>query len=212
MHLDQELEEVAVRLFHLLRETFRFVMQNLYDITLTTVAWLLLQLPIITGPAATVAVYHFARQALLQNDAQFRDFLQGLRRYFWRSWLIVVPELLLVLLLAYDVMFFLSREEPLNRLWASIPMAVFSFLLVLQNYVFVFFVRERGALWTSLKRATLLALTNPVYTFVVLLLTLLYLAGLYATRIGLALVFVGPVAVLQTKAVQQLLAAQGVEL
>ena len=201
-----------MRLFHLLRETFRFVMQNLYDITLTTVAWLLLQLPIITGPAATVAVYHFARQALLQNDAQFRDFLQGLRRYFWRSWLIVVPELLLVLLLAYDVMFFLSREEPLNRLWASIPMAVFSFLLVLQNYVFVFFVRERGALWTSLKRATLLALTNPVYTFVVLLLTLLYLAGLYATRIGLALVFVGPVAVLQTKAVQQLLAAQGVEL
>jgi len=90
-------------------------------------------------------------------------------------------------------------------------MAVFSFLLVLQNYVFVFFVREHGRLWTSLKRATLLALTNPLYTFVLLLLTLLYLAGLYVTKVGLALVFVGPVAVLQTKAVQQLLAAQGVE-
>ena len=200
-----------MRLFHLLRETFQFVMQNLYEITLTTLAWLLLQLPVITGPAATVGVYYFARHALLQDDAQFRDFAQGFKQYFWRSWLIVVPELLLILLLTYDVMFFLSQEEPINRLWASIPMAVFSFLLVLQNYVFVFFVREHGRLWTSLKRATLLALTNPLYTFVLLLLTLLYLAGLYVTKVGLALVFVGPVAVLQTKAVQQLLAAQGVE-
>jgi len=211
MRVNQELERVTVRLFHLLRETFQFVMQNLYEITLTTVAWLLLQLPVFTGPGATVGVYYFARQALQQDDAQFRDFVQGFKQYFWRSWLIVVPELLLILLLAYDVMFFLSREEPINRLWASIPMAVFSFLLVLQNYMLVFFVRERGELWTSLKRATLLALTNPLYTFVLLLLTLLYFAGLCATRVGLALVFVGPVAVLQTKAVQQLLAAQGVE-
>jgi uncharacterized membrane protein YesL len=201
-----------VRLFHLLRETFQFVMHNLYDITLTTVAWLLLQLPIVTGPAATIGVYCFARQALLQNDAQFSDFAQGLREYFWRSWLIVVPELLLVLLLAYDVWFFLSQEEPVNRLWASIPMAVLGFLLVVQNYVFVFFVREHGVLWTSLKRAILLALTNPLHTFVVGLLTMLYFVGLYATKIGLALVFVGPVAVLQTKVVQHLLAERGVDL
>jgi uncharacterized membrane protein YesL len=201
-----------VRLFHLLREAFRFVMENLYHITLTTVAWLLLQVPIVTAPAATVGVYYFARQALLQDDAQFGDFVQGLKEYFWRSWLIVVPELLLVLLLAYDVWFFLAQDEPTNRLWASIPMAVLGFILILQNYVFVFFVREQGALWTSVKRATLLALTNPLYTFAVLLLTLLYFAGLYATRIGLALVFVGPVAVLQTKVVQHLLAERGVEL
>jgi uncharacterized membrane protein YesL len=201
-----------VGLFHLVRETFQFVMKNLYDITLTTVAWLLLQLPIITGPAATVGVYYFARQAVLQDEAQFRDFGQGLKNYFWKSWLIVEPELLLIVLLAYDIVFFLSEHEPINRLWASLPMAVFGFVLVLQNYVFVFFVREHGALWTSIKRATVLALTNPLYTFVLLLLTLLYFAGLYATKIGLALVFVGPVAVLQTKAVQHLLTGQGAEL
>jgi len=200
-----------VQLFHLLRETFQFVMANLFDITLTTVAWLLLQLPIVTAPAATVGVYYFARQALLQDEAQFRDFVQGLKLYFWRSWLIALPELLLVALLAYDVYFFLSQEEPIGQLWASIPMAALGFLLVLQNYVLVFFVRENGALWTSLKRATLLALTNPLHTFAVLLLTLLYFAGLYATRVGLALVFVGPVAVLQSKTVQQLLERQGVE-
>ena len=119
--------------------------------------------------------------------------------------------MLLVLVLAYDIVFFLAQDQPINRLWASIPMALLSFLLVMQNYVFVFFVREDGALWTSLKRAFLLAISNPIFTFGLLPLTLLYFLALYVTKIGLAIVFVGPVAVLQSKAVQQLLASRGVE-
>jgi len=200
-----------MQLFHLVRETFVFVMANLFDITLVTVAWLLLQLPIITAPAATVALFYFARQALLQDEAQFKDLIQGMRRFFWKSWLVVLPLVLLVLVLAYDIVFFLAQDQPINRLWASIPMAVFSFLLVMQNYVFVFFVREDGALRASLKRAFLLAISNPVFTFALMLLTLLYFLALYVTKIGLAIVFVGPVAVLQSKAVQQLLASRGVE-
>lgn len=200
-----------MQLFHLVRETFVFVMANLFDITLVTVAWLLLQLPIITAPAATVGLFYFARQALLQDEAQFKDFIRGMRRFFWKSWLVVLPLVLLLLVLAYDIVFFLAQDQSINRLWASIPMAVFSFLLVMQNYVFVFFVREDGALRASLKRAFLLAISNPVFTFVLLLLTLLYFLALYATKIGLAIVFVGPVAVLQSKAVQQLLASRGVE-
>lgn len=200
-----------MQLFHLVRETFVFVMANLFDITLVTVAWLLLQLPIITVPAATVALFYFARQALLQDEAQFVDFIQGMRRFFWKSWLVVLPLVLLVLVLACDIVFFLAQDQPINRLWASIPMALLSFLLVMQNYVFVFFVREDGALWTSLKRAFLLAISNPIFTFGLLPLTLLYFLALYVTKIGLAIVFVGPVAVLQSKAVQQLLGSRGVE-
>jgi len=200
-----------MQLFHLVRETFVFVMANLFDITLVTVAWLLLQLPIITAPAATVGLFYFARQALLQDEAQFKNFIQGMRRFFWKSWPIVLPLALLVLVLAHDIVFFLAQDQPINRLWASIPMALLSFLLVMQNYVFVFFVREDGALWTSLKKAFLLAISNPIFTFVLLLLTLLYFLALYVTKIGLAIVFVGPVAVLQSKAVQQLLASRGVE-
>ncbi|KPL17692.1 MAG: hypothetical protein AMJ93_14760 [Anaerolineae bacterium SM23_84] len=74
-----------MQLFHLVRETFVFVMANLFDITLVTVAWLLLQLPIITAPAATVGLFYFARQALLQDEAQFKNFIQGMRRFFWKS-------------------------------------------------------------------------------------------------------------------------------
>jgi len=39
----------------------------------------------------------------------------------------------------------------------------------------------------------------------------LYFLGLYVTRIGLALLFVGPVALLQTKAAQLLLNRKGIE-
>ena len=198
-------------IFHSLRESFDFVMQNLFDITLVTVAWVVLQIPVVTAPAATVGLFHFARQGLLQDEALFTDFVQGMRRFFWKSWLVVLPQVLLVLVLAYDVIFFLSQDQPINRLWASIPMAILGFLLVVQNYVFVFFVREEGAVWTAAKRAVLLALSNPLFTFGLLLLIMLYLLALYATKVGLVLVSAGPVAVLQSKAVQHLLANRGVE-
>ena len=87
-----------------------------------------------------------------------------------------------------------------------------SIVLVAQSYVFVFFVRENGAVRLAVKRALLLAAADPVFTMALLLLTLLLFLGLYATKIGLALVFVGPVAVLQTKAVQYLLKKRGIEL
>jgi uncharacterized membrane protein YesL len=198
-------------MFSFIRETFLFIMANLFDITLVTLAWLVLQLPIITAPAATVAVYHFARQAVLQDEAQFKDFLQGVRKYFWRGWLIVLRYVLLLLVIGYDIAFFLSAEQPAARLWASAPMAVLSIALVAQSYVFVFFVLENGALRLAVKRALLLVAAHPVFTVSLLLLTLLFFLALYVTRIGLALIFVGPVAVLQTKAVQYLLKKRGIE-
>jgi uncharacterized membrane protein YesL len=198
-------------MFFFIRETFLFIMANLFDITLVTLAWLVLQLPVITAPAATVAVYHFARQAVLQDEAQFKDFLQGVRKYFWKGWLIVLPYVLLLLLIGYDIVFFLSAEQPAARLWASAPMAVLSIVLVAQSYTFVFFVRENGAVRPAVKRALLLAAAHLVFTMALLVITLVYFLGLYATKIGLALVFVGPVAILQTKAVQYLLKKRGIE-
>jgi len=198
-------------MFSFIRDTFLFIMANLFDITLVTIAWLVLQVPVITAPAATVAVYHFAREAVLKDEAQFKDLIQGMRKYFCKSWLIVLPYVLLLLLIGYDILFFLSAEQPTSRLWASVPMAVLSLVLVAQSYLFVFFVRENGAVRLAVKRAFLLAAAHPIFTMGLLLVTLLLFIALYATRIGLALVFVGPVAVLQSKAVQYLLKKREIE-
>ncbi|MGQ9492289.1 MAG: DUF624 domain-containing protein [Anaerolineae bacterium] len=198
-------------MFYFVRESFLFIMANLFDITLVTIAWLLLQLPIITSPGATVTLYHFARQALLQDEAQFRDFVQGLRKYFWKGWLIVLPYALVAIVLGYDIPFFLSADQSQAKLLASIPMAVFSLLLLVQTYVFAFFVRENGALWPSIKKAFLLAISDIVFTVALTLFVILYFVALYATRIGLVMLFVGPVAVLQSKAVQYLLTKRGIE-
>jgi len=198
-------------MFFFVRDTFLFIMAHLFDITLTTVVWLLLQLPIVTAPGATVGLFYFARQAVLQDEAQFKDFVAGVRKYFWKGWLIMLPYLLVVFVLVFDIVFFLSREQPTERLWASVPMALFSLLLVTVGYVFVFFVREESAVLAAVKKAFLLVASHPVFTMAVLLATLLYFIALYMTRIGLLIVFVGPVAVLYTKAVHYLLSQGGIE-
>lgn len=197
--------------FHFVRESFQFTMENLFHVVLVTLAWLLLLVPVVTIPGATMALYYFSRKAWLQGDTRLSDFGQGLKKYFWKGWLMALPCALLVLVLIYDIHFFVSHSEPAMRLLASIPMAAFSLLLIVQNYAWVFFVRENGALWLSIKKAFFLSASNIPFSLSLLLLTLLYFLGLYATKIGLAIVFVGPVVMFQTRAVQQLLTQNGIE-
>ncbi|HNR96929.1 MAG: hypothetical protein BWY10_00272 [Chloroflexi bacterium ADurb.Bin180] len=194
-----------------LRDAAGFILRNLFEVTVVSVAWLVLQLPILTGPGATVAVYQFARQAVLQDEARLSDFWRGLRLYLFRGWLIVAPLALVLLILGYDILFFLSGDSPLARVWASVPIAILSALLVTQSYVLVLYVQDNRGVWATIRRAYLLAMSNLLFTMTLLLVTLLYFLGLYVTRIGLALLFVGPVALLQTKAAQLLLNRKGIE-
>ena len=203
--------ETAVGFFQLIRETFQFEMENLLQIVLVTLAWLALALLVISLPGATLAVYYFARQAWLNGEANLRDFVEGLRRYLWKAWCVVLPCGVLLFVLTYSIAFYLGSEEPAMRLWAGVPMAGFSLLLLLQNYLFVFFVRENGALWIAVKKSYLLCAANVLFSLALMLFALLWFLGLYATRIGLALLFVGPVAVMQTRAVQHLLTTHQVE-
>ena len=193
------------------RDAVGFILRNLFEVTVVSVAWLVLQLPILTGPGATVAVYQFARQAVLQDEARLSDFWRGLRLYLFRGWLIVAPLALVLLILGYDILFFLSGDSPLARVWASVPIAILSALLVTQSYVLVLYVQDNRGVWATIRRAYLLAMSNLLFTMTLLLVTLLYFLGLYVTRIGLALLFVGPVALLQTKAAQLLLNRKGIE-
>ena len=194
-----------------LRDSAGFILRNLFEATIVSIAWLVLQLPVLTGPAATAALYHFARQAVLQDEARLSDFGRGLKLYVFRGWLIVAPFLLVLLVLGYDIAFFLSGDRPLARIWAAVPMAVLSVLLITQSYVLVLFVRDNGGVLASIRKAYLLAMSNLLFTMTLLLVILLYFLGLFVTRIGLALLFVGPVALLQTKAVHMLLTSKGIE-
>lgn len=194
-----------------LRDTVGFILRNLFEATVVSVAWLVLQLPIITGPGATVALYHFARQAVLQDEARLSDFWRGLKLYLFRGWLIVAPFLLVLIVLGYDILFFLSGDRPLARVWASVPIAVLSTLLITQSYVLPLYVRQDGGVLATIRKAYLLAMSNLLFTMTMLMLTMLYLLALYVTRIGLLMLFVGPVALLQTKAVHLLLTRKRIE-
>ena len=61
-------------MFSLIRETFSFIMANLFDITLVSLAWLALQLPVVTAPAATVAVYHLPVRPCCRTKRSSRTF------------------------------------------------------------------------------------------------------------------------------------------
>lgn len=204
-------QEVRVQFPRSLHHYLDFLGQHLLPITLVTIAWLLLQLPVITGPAATVGLFYFARQALLQDDARLEDFVQGMKRFFWKGWLLVLPCLVLAFFFAYDLAFLLVQQEPVARLLASVPAAVAGVMLFLLTYVFVFFVRENGAVLSSVRWSFRVVAAEPLFTLVMVLATLVYFLLLSVAKIGPLLLFTGPVAVAQSMAVQHLLARRGLE-
>jgi uncharacterized membrane protein YesL len=204
-------QEVRVQFPRSLREYLDFLGQHLLPITLVTVAWLLLQVPVITGPAATIGLFYFARQALLQDDARVQGFGQGMTKFFWKSWLIVLPYALLAFFFAYDLAFLLVQQDRWARLLASIPAAVAGLVLFLLSYVFVFFVRENGTVGASVRWSFRLVAADPLVALALLLATLVYFLLLLMTKILPALLFVGPVAVAQTMAVRWLLTRRGIE-
>ena len=203
--------EIRVQFPRSLRDYLDFLGQHLLPIILVTIAWLLLQLPIITGPAATIGLFYFARQSLLQDDARFRDFMQGIKKFFWASWLIVLPYALLAFFFAYDLAFLLVQQDRWARLLASIPAAVAGVALFLSSYVFVFFVREKGAVGASIRWSLRLVAADPLVAMALLLATLVYFLLLYMTKIGPVFLFVGPVAVAQTMVVRGFLTRRGIE-
>jgi len=94
---------------------------------------------------------------------------------------------------------------------ASVPAAVAGLMLFLSSYIFVFFVRENGAVMSSIRWSFRLVAAEPLPTLAMLLATLLYFLLLAMIRIGPVLLFVGPVAVAQSMAVRYFLIRRGLE-
>jgi len=60
--------------------------RHLGQLTLFNVAWLALQVPIVTGPPATAAMYVIARRVADNELLDLRDGWQALRQMWWPAW------------------------------------------------------------------------------------------------------------------------------
>ncbi|MBC8446354.1 MAG: DUF624 domain-containing protein [Chloroflexi bacterium] len=69
------------------RKTLGDLWNEFYLLAMANVLWAALNLLLVTGPPATAGLFVLTHRLACGEAAGLRDFFEGFRRYFWRSWL-----------------------------------------------------------------------------------------------------------------------------
>ena len=190
--------------------------RHLGMLVVVNILWLLLSLPIITWPAATVGLFQLVRRVVQEEleasprDANLGDFWDGFRRYWLRSSVLAAIDLAGVVLIAVALVFYGgSTQEPLRWLVGPIALVGLAWLTA-QLYVYPLLLqRPRCRPWEIMREALLMALGYPLSSLS-LLVTVLVLAIAAVVLAGpVLLVFFSAIAMIQTVMLRQLLLQRG---
>jgi hypothetical protein len=103
--------------FSVIKRAFALWWRELILLTFFNVAWFLLQIPIITGPPATAAMYVIARRVLDDELVNPRDGWAALRQMFLPAWKWGAANLVVLAALAFN---FWSYREMAAQSWTVI--------------------------------------------------------------------------------------------
>jgi uncharacterized membrane protein YesL len=128
------------------------------NMALISLVWLLCWVTIVLGPPATFGLYYVTNQLARGRSLGLSGFVEGGKRYFAKSWLWMLLNLVVAVVLAVNAWFYGQFDAG----WAGIGQALPLFLslawLVVQFYALPYLMEQKEE---SLK----LALRNGLFTF-----------------------------------------------
>ncbi|MGQ9518241.1 MAG: DUF624 domain-containing protein [Anaerolineae bacterium] len=162
----------ALRLFW--EELFTFVICNLLVIALC--------IPVLTAPAAIVALYYVCDLAARDKAIAIRDFFTGYRQYFLKGTLLILLDVLLGFLLVSNILFYGQFEATWAIIVRAIWIAITFFWALIQVYLVpMFVVQIEPKIRTAWKNAALMVLAQPFFcaAIAVILLTVAVLSLIF---------------------------------
>jgi len=173
-------------------------------------AWLGLSLLVVTAPPATAGVYYLANQLAKGETVSFSLFVQGMRRYFRRSWLLAIIAVVISVLLVGNILFYANFANQWVRLISVFWGYVLLFWLAMLIYLFPLLIEQSDkSLLLILRNAALLVLDNLAFTLTLGILLLLFLLLNVALAVPLFLMAMSGLALIQSKALLTVLEKYG---
>ncbi len=151
-------------------ETLRDWWDSMVGLATFNLVWLGLSLTVILCPPATAGLYAVTNSLAHGKGQRLDDFVTAARRYAWVSWRWALTNLALGALLAVNFVFYGSLESTAAFLIQAALVSAGGVWLVMQFYVWPFLIeQEQKRLRTALRNALFLALANPLYTLLLLI-------------------------------------------
>jgi len=138
---------------------------------------------------ATAGIYYVTHRIARERRVYFSDFIQGLKRYFFKSLLLLFANLLISALLLTNILFYtLQPPTPILRYTAIIWLYGLFLWVEMQLYGLPLLIEQSNkSILLVLRNAVLLVMSDPLYTTI--LLVLLLGMSLLSSLLGLTTFF-----------------------
>ena len=141
----------------------------------------LAMITVVLAPPVAAGLNSVTNRMAHEKRVNFADFWDGMRQYFWRSYLILGGWAVIMMLLLFNVYFYFQNTEGIIRylsfLWVSLSLI---WLSILPYLLPLMLETEPPALLAVYRNAYILTFSRPLYTFILVIqLLLLILLGRY---------------------------------
>jgi|SRR5688572_8082587 len=149
-------------------QAFRDWWDDWVNMVVLNLLWWLAWLTIVLGPPATFGLYYVINNLVHGKSLGPRGLLEGGRLYFLQSWVWLLLNLIVVLVIGINYFYYAS----LTTAWANFLQAAFLPLglawLIIQFYALPYFMeQEEKRVTLALRNGLFTALAAPSYTLVV---------------------------------------------
>jgi len=133
--------------------------------------WFILLFSLIAPNPASAGICYYANQVTHHRLVEFGLFWTGLRLFLRKSLLLFAISLLGLMLVLFNLTFYLSVPNDYVRLISVLFLYFLYFWLSMQFYLLPLLIEyPTRSLWVLLKNAALVALDNPGYTLILFIL------------------------------------------
>jgi uncharacterized membrane protein YesL len=155
------------------------------NMVVINLVWMLCWLTVVLGPPATFGIYYVTNQLAHGQSLGLRGMIEGSKRYFFHSWLWMLLNLAVGLLVVVNTSFY----QQFASVWADLIRVFHYFLglawLIVQFYALPYLMeQERKHLGIALRNGLFTALAAPGYTVAV--------AGMAGLTVALSVIVVVP--------------------
>lgn len=176
-----------MKAFVVMGRTLKAVYDELFLCVFLSLIWWLGTILILPAAPATVGLHQVANRIANYKRVDSSFFWEAARMNIKRGWLLYLINLLVPIIIATSVFFYLSATGWL-RILGFVCIWLFVFVLMISQYYFpLFWQQDEPDIRLILRNSVLLALQHPLYTFLMLLFQLVLLAVSIAITLPLFL-------------------------
>ncbi len=149
--------------------------------TLLALCWI----TVVLGPPATFGFYYAVHSLITTHGTNWREFVQGTKRYFFKGWLWMLMNTAAVLLLRISIEFYSQFAQ--TTIFLVLTLVIGFVWFCIQFYGLTYLVeQEKKDLRHAFRNALLTVFASPLYT----LMLLMFLAVILWLSLSVPILFV----------------------